>query len=297
MSNKITWVSILQGWSMLLVVIGHIMLTNIFQNEATPVTAFIEKTIYSFHMPLFMFISGFLFYHTKIEKDKDYKTTITDKSKRLLIPFCFFTIACLLLKYAFNPLMKRPVELSFNYIINSFLYPASNPLGELWFISTLFILFLFLPVYKYALANKIRTGICWIICLSVFVFFPSNIDFLCISRVGYYAIYFFTGTIFFKYAYYKYLESKTVFFVSTLLFITLTVLSVPKIFLSFSGILLVFASVYNWQNIFQPYLGVLETTLFKYFCWEYFFKWLYAFHILKSVLKAYMSFSTSLVFL
>ena len=83
MSNKITWVSILQGWSMLLVVIGHIMLTNIFQNEASPVTAFIEKTIYSFHMPLFMFISGFLFYHTKIEKDKDYKTTITDKSKRL----------------------------------------------------------------------------------------------------------------------------------------------------------------------------------------------------------------------
>ena len=76
MSNKITWVSILQGWSMLLVVIGHIMLTNIFQNEATPVTAFIEKNIYSFHMPLFMFISGFLFYHTKLEKNKDYITPL-----------------------------------------------------------------------------------------------------------------------------------------------------------------------------------------------------------------------------
>lgn len=29
---KIYWISILQGWSMLLVVIGHVTLTNIFEN-------------------------------------------------------------------------------------------------------------------------------------------------------------------------------------------------------------------------------------------------------------------------
>lgn len=281
MSNKITWVSILQGWSMLLVVIGHIMLTNIFQNEATPVTAFIEKNIYSFHMPLFMFISGFLFYHTKLEKNKDYITTIKDKSKRLLIPFCFFTIACLLLKYAFNPLMKRPVELSFNYIINSFLYPASNPLGELWFISTLFILFLFMPVYKYALANKIRTGICWIICLSVFVFFPDNIDLLCISRVGYYAIYFFSGILFFKFAYYKYLENKTVFFVSALLFFTLTILSVPKISLSFSGILFSICLCLQLAKYIPTLFGSFRDYTFQIFLLGIFFQMAVRFAYLK----------------
>lgn len=49
---KIYWISILQGWSMLLVVIGHVTLTNIFENPATPISAEVERIIYGFHMPL-----------------------------------------------------------------------------------------------------------------------------------------------------------------------------------------------------------------------------------------------------
>ena len=68
---KIYWISILQGWSMLLVVIGHVTLTNIFENPATPVSTEVERIIYGFHMPLFMFISGGLFYYKKIRKGKE----------------------------------------------------------------------------------------------------------------------------------------------------------------------------------------------------------------------------------
>lgn len=68
---KIYWISILQGWSMLLVVIGHVTLTNIFENPATPVSTEVERIIYGFHMPLFMFISGGLFYYTKSGKVKN----------------------------------------------------------------------------------------------------------------------------------------------------------------------------------------------------------------------------------
>ena len=75
--QKITWLQILQGWSMLLVVIGHVTLTGIFENPQTPVSATIERVIYSFHMPLFMFISGFLFYFTKISRDLAYKEVVT----------------------------------------------------------------------------------------------------------------------------------------------------------------------------------------------------------------------------
>ena len=82
--NRINWLSVLQGWSMLLVVIGHVTLTNVFQDPETPVSAEIERIIYSFHMPLFMFISGFLFYLTKIGRNKRYVETIGDKAKRLL---------------------------------------------------------------------------------------------------------------------------------------------------------------------------------------------------------------------
>lgn len=132
-------------------------------------------------MPLFMFISGGLFYYTKIKKGKKYGVTIRDKAKRLLAPFIFFTLATFALKYIFNPLMRRPVELSFKQIINSVLYPASNPLGEMWFIVTLFIIFLFYPVFKWSLQwNKCIVSV-WITALLLNLFFPKDIEILCFS--------------------------------------------------------------------------------------------------------------------
>ncbi|MEG1574874.1 MAG: hypothetical protein RR293_01865 [Bacteroidales bacterium] len=38
-NNKINWLSILQGWGMLLVVLGHVVLSNEFKNPDYPVTA------------------------------------------------------------------------------------------------------------------------------------------------------------------------------------------------------------------------------------------------------------------
>ena len=131
--QKITWLQILQGWSMLLVVIGHVTLTGIFENPQTPVSATIERVIYSFHMPLFMFISGFLFYFTKISRNLAYKEVVFDKLKRLGIPYLFFTFFTFAVKFIFSPFMKRPVELSLRQFTDSFLYPGSNPLSEMWF--------------------------------------------------------------------------------------------------------------------------------------------------------------------
>ena len=67
--KKIEWISILQGWSMLLVIIGHITLTNQFKDPAFPFSAFLEKIIYSFHMPLFMLVSGYLFHFSSQKRD------------------------------------------------------------------------------------------------------------------------------------------------------------------------------------------------------------------------------------
>jgi surface polysaccharide O-acyltransferase-like enzyme len=38
-TEKIVWISVLQGWSMLLVIMGHIALTNEFRDPDTPVSA------------------------------------------------------------------------------------------------------------------------------------------------------------------------------------------------------------------------------------------------------------------
>ena len=90
--KKIEWLAVLQGFSMLLVVVGHVMLTNVSDDPTTPVATKIQQVVYSFHMPLFIFISGWLFYYTCIRKGKSYGEVAKAKLKRLGIPFLAFTL-------------------------------------------------------------------------------------------------------------------------------------------------------------------------------------------------------------
>lgn len=62
--KKINWLLILQGWAMLWVVVGH---SFIGQTGERPV--YVDRLFdfaYSFHMPLFMLVSGWLFFLTRL---------------------------------------------------------------------------------------------------------------------------------------------------------------------------------------------------------------------------------------
>ena len=144
--KKIEWLAVLQGFSMLLVVIGHVSLTNVPGDPSTPIATGIERTIYSFHMPLFIFISGWLFYYTCLRKEKSYSEVLKSKLRRLGIPFLAFTLLSTILKTAFPSLMHRSVTTQ--ELIDTFVLFRSNPLGEMWFVIVLFELMLLYPIYK-----------------------------------------------------------------------------------------------------------------------------------------------------
>lgn len=61
----INWLLILQAWAMLLVVVGHAYVGLQGQGPAWENALF--HFAYSFHMPLFMLVSGWLFYLTRLE--------------------------------------------------------------------------------------------------------------------------------------------------------------------------------------------------------------------------------------
>lgn len=65
--KKINWLLILQGWAMLWVVIGHSTLVNSGEGPIWDVV--LIRVAYSFHMPLFMLVSGWLFYLTRLKTD------------------------------------------------------------------------------------------------------------------------------------------------------------------------------------------------------------------------------------
>ena len=72
--NRIVWVDMLKGVAILAVMIGHIV----------PYT-YIGEFVYSFSIPLFIFISGYLF-----KRYNSFKEFLTHKFKSLLIPYLMF---------------------------------------------------------------------------------------------------------------------------------------------------------------------------------------------------------------
>lgn len=191
-STRIEWLAVLQGFSMLLVVLGHITLTNTFQDPEYPIVATMERVIYSFHMPLFIFISGWLFYLTCIKRNTTYKGMIKKKLSRLGIPFVFFTVVTMLIKLAMSSFVKRPVDI--NEIINTFLLFSSNPLEEMWFITVLLILMAIYPVYQWLLNHD---AMVWGLgaALVIYLVLPTDIKVFRLSAVARMAPYFIAGIL------------------------------------------------------------------------------------------------------
>ncbi len=224
--KKIEWLAVLQGFSMLLVVIGHVSLTNLPGDPSTPIATGIERTIYTFHMPLFIFISGWLFYYTCISREKTYKDMLMSKMKRLAVPFLAFTLVTTLLKSAFPGLMHRVVDM--DEIINTFILFRSNPLGEMWFIVVLFELMLLYPLYKLMTKSKTFSAICLggavLLNLS-----GLSISYFSIGRVTYMFPFFVAGFLCCKYEWQKFLSNLWSLVITAFLFVAINVMGIlPK---------------------------------------------------------------------
>lgn len=75
--NRIIFLDIAKAICIILVVVGHYMPDN------SPMWyVMLNKVIYTFHMPLFMFVSGYVYIATK--KDISYGSFLMKKVKRLM---------------------------------------------------------------------------------------------------------------------------------------------------------------------------------------------------------------------
>jgi len=122
---RILWPDILKAFAVFLVILGHVSSTYDSRGYSSPLALW----IYSFHMPLFMMLSGMFF---KYSLKKNFKTLLTDKSRLLLLPLLSwgimnFTIETL----SFTNIDKWGVIL--DYI------KSGGPLRGYWYLKCLFI--------------------------------------------------------------------------------------------------------------------------------------------------------------
>lgn len=86
-------------WGIILVVIGHSGFTS--PDIANRLSIF-HQWIYTFHMPLFFFISGYLYSLTNRSFQQiDNRRFIAKKFNRLLIPYFVLGVVIFIIKYVF----------------------------------------------------------------------------------------------------------------------------------------------------------------------------------------------------
>jgi len=119
--NKILWIDIMKGLGMLAVVIGHIYVGEISRN------------IFIFHMPLFFFVSGYLFKPTF-----EYKNYFFKKVVHLLIPYFSFLIPLYITFTDFPSLDIKEILRYFSRpIIGGVM--LNGYFGVFWFVTCLFL--------------------------------------------------------------------------------------------------------------------------------------------------------------
>ena len=137
--NRIITLDIAKAICIILVVIGHYIPDN------SPTWYYLlNKAIYSFHMPLFMFASGYIYIATK--KNIRYSDFIIKKIKRLMLPYFVTSVIIITIKLLTQGNMSVDNPVTYFSYIRMLYYPEAGYF--LWFIWALWWMFVFVPLFK-----------------------------------------------------------------------------------------------------------------------------------------------------
>ena len=179
---------------MLWVVIGHAGPANTLEEYPTW-TTILWNFAYSFHMQLFIMISGFLFYLTRINNEKwSYLPMLKEKMVRFGIPFVVFTLFAMIIKSVFSSQVERATTISFTEFFHAILYPYDGPMREFWFLGVIMWLFALYPVWKIALKNTITIVLASVIVLAMFFVSPET-NFLALHHTFIHISFFWWGIL------------------------------------------------------------------------------------------------------
>ncbi|WP_155325347.1 acyltransferase family protein [Desulfosarcina ovata] len=174
-SKNIESIYIAKGIAISLVVISHYA-----PNKEPYYWINIRDFLYTFHVPVFFMISGYLFrYRESLINNLDsYYNFIMKKAKRLLIPFFSISAFFLVVKYIsghiFN--LQRPINLEsvFKVVTN----PTQSYKPILWYMFTLFMMFVIFPPLKKLFKSEIKLFL-----VSIVLLYIPWTNYFCINKL------------------------------------------------------------------------------------------------------------------
>lgn len=217
-NTRLLFLDIAKVICIVLVVIGHYM------PEGCPVWwSYINKIIYSFHMPLFMFASGFIYIATK--KNIPYFKFLHKKFRRLMIPYLAISAMIITIKLLSQgqAYVQNPVTvMSYGRM---FYLPEAGYF--LWFIWALWWMFVLVPFFR----KKEYRLLLFVVSLIIHYLPISITDYFCFNQYKNFLVYFMSGIIVFDYKK-SFIFLKKIpailYFISFIIVESLTLLDVSK---------------------------------------------------------------------
>lgn len=278
MKNKI--IQSLSGLGIFLVVLGH-------SRGVTPAVAskiagenslyyywlHIIKIIFTFHMPLFFCISGFLYVYTNVNFNSGWPEFIKKKLLRLLVPFVVISSFAYPIKVVMSSFAIRPQEFSTFAYFKSLLQPWNNTIIYFWFLPTLFFVYIFAKLLIRKDKLPIWDGALLVFSLACFFIFDHKytsgfLAYLNIGGVLHHFMFFVIGALASKYCSAYLTSSSNAYWLSIPFFVIVPIYHVAgknpttAILMAVSGILLCYAVAKNDSSGFFHYLRKYSYQIF-----------------------------------
>lgn len=130
--RRLKSITTLQSFAIFLVVLGHSLPVQNTSGSRPTVAEWIFHFVYSFHIQLFIFISGFLFIYTNLERKIVYAQYLVSKIKRLLLPYMVISTFAFVIKSGLPQHAIRPISPTFVDYVKGVTFPNHNPIIYFW---------------------------------------------------------------------------------------------------------------------------------------------------------------------
>lgn len=212
MSNRDNWVDCAKGIGIILVVYGHVARGLVKAGIEVPVDFYnlTDSIVYSFHMPLFFFLSGLFFYHSFSKRGG--KKLVFSKIDTILYPFLLWSIIQGCTEVFLSHYTNGNLPL---YKVFTLLWA---PRAQFWFLYALFFIFVVSAIIYSYTAKKYSICI-FIAAAFTYVFSDFLPDLRIIAFIAKNLVFFCFGIIFTQYFNIKYFSNKAAFIISFLSFI------------------------------------------------------------------------------
>jgi fucose 4-O-acetylase-like acetyltransferase len=212
MGNRTYWVDYAKAIGIILVVYGHVARGVFNAGIEFPEHhyRFADSVVYTFHMPLFFFLSG-LFFCQSLSK-RGVKNLIFNKIDTIVYPYIVWSIFHGSLEVYMSKHIN--VDVTFNEVLMLFW----DPRAQFWFLYALFVIFV-LSTMIYTATGKRHSIIVFILAAILYIHHSALPDLRVLNFISQNLVFFCFGIVFMQYAKIEYISNAKAFIVILFIFL------------------------------------------------------------------------------